>query len=341
MKKTTIALLTAAAMGATSVAVAESTGPDFSGRVDIRFTDVDKVVDSNDETLLRNSGELDATNASSKLAVTGSTDELVGGLTTDYYARLALAESGGADVDYIYVGLNGAFGRLQAGIDDDLAYKFVGAKTDLHRGLNPTGAALYADGNAASFGTEPSLQYHLDTGAFTVAAYVDTADAGNDGLTDDELNVTASEGGFSFEDADGDISAPANQSTGIDHTQLGVHTNVGPLALGAVYSDRDIADYDAEFAIGATLDMGVASLAATFAESTGNNNPYNVAIQAPLTSVLTGTLAYGDNDESGADAATDTTAQIRANLGGGVEINTAYRSGDSGDGFVVGARYSF
>jgi len=306
MKKTTIALLTAAAMGATSVAVAESTGPDFSGRVDIRFTDVDEITDGGEIT---NSGELDATNASSKLAVSGSTDELVGGMSADYYARVALVESGAADVDYAYTGITGDFGRVQAGIDDDLVYKFVGGKTDLYRGVNPVNAAEYSTGYG--FGQEASLQYHLGVENFTFAAYADTG-----------------------EDA-------AELSTGIDRTQFGVHANVGPLDLGLVYADRDIEDYDAEVFVGASLDMGVASLAATFAEDDSNNNPYHVALQAPLTSILTGTLGYGDNDQSGADELTDVTAQIRANLGGGVEINTAYRDGDSGDGFVVGARYSF
>lgn len=339
MKKTTIALLTAAAMGATSVAVAESTGPDFSGRVDIRFTDLDEA--SNDVGVT-NSGELDATNASSKLVVSGSTDELAGGMSADYYARVALAESGNADVDYAYTGITGAFGRVQAGIDDDLVYKFVGAKTDLHRGVGPTGSAAYSTGYG--FGAEPSVQYHLEVENFTFAAYADTgseSDASrleNSDFYVDSVGTTASE--YAYVDSDGDPVTPST-GTGIDRTQFGVHTDVGPLALGAVYADRDVTDYDAEMFFGATLDMGVASLVATFAENSSNNNPYNVAIQAPLTSSLTGTLAYGDNDASGADAVTDTTAQIRANLGGGVEINTAYRSGDSGDGFVVGARYSF
>lgn len=299
MKKMTIALLTAAAMGTSGFAVAQS-GPDFGGRIDFRYTDI-----SDDGS----AGDLD--NASSKFVVSGD-GEGIAGISTFYYTRLGLDEldedDRSAGVDYAYAGAEGAFGRLQAGIDDDLVYKYAGVFTDVFRGVAPTETAYYSDD--FSFGDTDSLQYSIDVNNVSLAAYADTSSA--DG---------------SDEPGDGD---------GLERAQLAASVDLGAATLSAVYSDRDSAD-DEQLVFGAHVDAGIATIGGHVSDDEAGNNPYAVAAVVPLNDVFTATVGYGDDDVDNSDV----TGMIMANLGGGLDVNASYRNGDSDDGFVIGTRYSF
>lgn len=291
MQKTTIALLTAAALGTSGLAAAQMDGPNFSGRVDIRFNDVD-------------GSDLNGSNASSKLAVSGGSDDAIAGLSTFYYGRIALRESTGAatgnDVDYIYTGFEGDFGRVSFGIDDDLVYKYVGAYTDLYRGVGPATDAIYSSGYA--FGEEPSVQYSIDVGNFSAAAYADT---GVDGA---------------------------------NRTQLAASADVGPVSVGAAFADSSDRD-DSEAAIGGSVDAGIASLRATYIDRDNDTKPVHVAAVVPLNNVFTATVGYGDIDNAAGD--TEVNGMLMADLGGGLDLNLSVRDGDTNDGVSAGVRYSF
>ncbi|RZU99437.1 porin [Spiribacter vilamensis] len=306
MNKTTIALLTAAALGTSGLAAAQTDGPNFSGRVDIRFNDVED-------------SQVSGSNASSKLAISGGSDDAIAGLSTFYYARIALLEndnsafnapdeSYGNSIDYAYTGFEGDFGQLSFGIDDDLLYKYVGAYTDLYRGVGPAtgGGGLYA--NVNRFGQDASIQYSIDVQNFSVAAYADTADDGNGGL---------------------------------NRTQLAGSVNLGALDLGVAYSDNDIDNNDDQIALGGSVDVGIASFRATYLDDAEGNNPVHAAAVVPLSDIFTATVGYSVTDNTDDD--NEVNAMLMADLGGGLDLNVSARDSDTDgrDGVSVGARYNF
>ena len=147
MKKTTIALLTAAAMGTSGAVMAADHGPHFAG--DLRVIYNTNAGDETEDALSTNR---------LKLGVSGSRDAMAG-TEAFYFFRLSADQNTEADADepgvevqsdYALIGLRGDFGEVQVGRDDDLVYKFAGARTDLFRGQVPgDGAAgfnTYATG---------------------------------------------------------------------------------------------------------------------------------------------------------------------------------------------------
>ena len=296
MKKMTAALFTAAAMGVSGFAVADehSTGPDFSGQVDFRYLDTDETEVSG--------GAL--SNVLSRLAVSGAGTG-INGLSTGYYARLTLVEGDGSGIDYGFVSLGGSVGTLSVGIDDDLVYKYVGARTDQFRSQGPVGAAVYSAGyieeEGGHFGNTASVQFNGGVDALSFGTYVDTA-----------------------------------EGDGVERVQVAAALDLGMGSIGVAYSDRDSASGQDIF-IGGTLDLDVISFNATFADDEAGNNPYVVTAQAPLSDVFTFTLGYSDTDTG----ETDYNGQLLADLGGGLSSHIGYRTGDSDDGVVVGIRYTF
>ena len=298
MKKTTIALLTAAAMGTSGAVMAANHGPDFSGRIDFSYTN-----ESEDGS----SGSL--SNRSSKLEVSGS-GEGVEGINTFYYARLGLDENGDAGVDYALAGASGAFGSLQAGIDDDLVYKFAGAHTDVYRGLGTVSSAYYSDD--FSFGDTASVQYSLTVDAFTVAAYADTA-----------------------------------KEDGIERYQAAVGFDAGIGQVGLIYSDRDEEGDSSQVVFGGRVDLDMVSLRGHVSDDEDGNNPYAVAAIVPLTDILSLTVGYGDDDEGGSSVAAMLLADLGGGLDVNVgyrntSSGTVDDDGDAvEDAFNIGMRYSF
>lgn len=327
MKKTTIALLTAAAMGTSGAVMAADHSPEFSGRIDFSYTN-----ESEDGS----SGSL--SNRTSKLEVSGS-GEGVEGINTFYYARLGLDENGDAGVDYALAGASGAFGSLQAGIDDDLVYKFAGAHTDVYRGLGPVSSAYYSDD--FSFGDTASVQYSLTVDAFTFAAYADTAGTTkldrNVAVTDDDGNETGK-----FEQEEATVDNP----DGIERYQVAVGFDAGIGQVGLIYSDRDEAGDSSQVVFGGRVDLDMVSLRGHVSDDENGNNPYAVAAIVPLTDILSLTVGYGDDDEGGSSVA----AMLLADLGGGLDVNVGYRNTSSGtvdddgdaveDAFNIGDRKS-
>lgn len=295
MKKMTIALFTAAAMGTGGFAVAQTDGPNVGGRIDMSIVNADGS-DTNIE------------NRSTKFWVSGSA-ELAAGLTGSYYLRVP--NSG----DYAVARLSGDFGTVQIGRDDDIVYKFAGVDTDVFRQVKPVGEAKYGDSQNA-FG-EPHLQYHLSVDNLSFGAYVDTAKI-NTGNRDD-LHDGAEEG--------------------VNTTQFGLQYDYGMGTVSAVYADSkdDAAFANEEVTFGATLDLGVAKLAATYSDDTSGNNPYVLAATIPLTDILSANVAYSDNDQEVTDAA----ASIVANLGGGFDIRLEALNGDSTDTMAINVRQAF
>ena len=180
MKKTTIALLTAAAMGTSGAVMAAGHGPNFSG--DVRFVVDDRTDDGN--TVI--------SNPRTRLNLSGS-GETIEGIETFYFARF-LSDGGDGegptDVtrDYGFFGVSGDFGTAQVGYDDDLVYKFVTATTDVFRGSN-SGALGDGQYSAGYEFYEPSVQYSIDIENFTIGAFADTS--GDDGIERSQFAVGA------------------------------------------------------------------------------------------------------------------------------------------------------
>ena len=299
MKKTTIALLTAAAMGTSGAVMAADHGPHFAG--DLRVVYSTNAGDTREDALSTNR---------LKLQVFGSQDAMAG-TEAFYFFRLSADEDGvqeAVESDYALIGLRGDFGEVQVGRDDDLVYKFAGARTDLFRAHLPGGGAAgnatYATGPAGVLyennGGE-SIQYSVNVDAVTVAGFVDTAESDN-----------------------------------IDTAQLAVGFDFGMGNVAAVYSDRDTGA-QSEFFGAATLSLDVVEISASMGRNEADNNPASLAVSGPLTGNVSYQLGYADDDAGISDA----IGQVIIDLGGGFETFGSYRTGDSDDGFVLGAQYNF
>ena len=272
MKKMTAALFTAAAMGVSGFAVADghSHGPDFSGRVDLRYVDTDDV-------------KANLSNVSSKLNISGAGTG-INGLSTGYFARLSLVEGDGSGIDYGFVSLGGSVGTLSVGIDDDLVYKYVGARTDQFRSQGPVGAAVYS--TDFGFGDTASVQFNGSIDAISYGVYADT-----------------------------------EAENGVDRVQVAAGLDLGMGSIGVVYSDRDSASSEEVF-IGGTLDLDVISFNATFGDDEDGNNPFVVTAQAPLSDVFTFTLGYSDTDTGNTDVNGQLMANLGGGLSSHIGYRT-------------------
>ena len=302
MKKMTIALFTAAAMGTSGFAVAQ-TGPDFSGDIRINNTD------GNTNTL---------TVQRIRLEVSGAGEPTVG-TETFYYLRFAGdreddVSGNGADVrrDYGYIGLRGEMGQISAGFDDDLVYKFAGAQTDVFRSQLPGSGDDLGD-SAAGFTTystghgtfeDPSVQGEVNVGIVTLAGYADTS-----------------------------------EGNGLERVQVAGSIDLSPLTVAAVYSQRDTTPNtnDSEYYLSGGYDAGLFSVGAHVGRTEIDTNPYGFAVSIPVNGNISTAIGYGDNDNGLADA----MGQVIYDLGGGLDVFANYRTGDSEDGLLVGAQYTF
>ena len=297
MKKTTIALLTAAAMGTSGAVMAADHGPTVSGRVDMSIQNLD-------------GEDVRFTDRSTVVGVGGSS-ELAGGLTGGYFIRASYTDTGGVDganltTDYAYFNISGDFGTVQFGRDDDIVYQFAGANTDVWRGLGPVGSAKYGDQTAVDAFRNAHLQYRASVDALSIGAYLDTAAEAEDG------------------------------ENGTNNYQLGVHYDFGMAGASVIFADSDDDAVDeSELTIGATLDAGVASFAALYSDDTNGNNPYVVQASVPLTDILTANVGYGDDDAGTTDVAANIFANLgggfdtsigyrNGDSGDGVQINARY-----------------
>ena len=291
MKKTTIALLTAAAMGTSGAVMAADHGPHFAG--DLRVIYNTNADDETEDALSTNR---------LKLGVFGSQDAMAG---TEAFYFFRLNAEGEVTSDYALIGLRGDFGEVQVGRDDDLVFKFAGDRTDLFRGQFPgDGAAGF---NTSATGTNfrrdegESIQYSVNVDAVTVAGFVDSAASDN-----------------------------------IDTAQLAVGFDFGMGNVAAVYSDRDTGA-QSEFFGAATLSLDVVEISASMGRNEADNNPFSLGVSGPLTGNVSYQLGYADDDAGISDA----IGQVIIDLGGGFETFGSYRTGDSEDGFVLGAQYNF
>jgi len=293
MKKMTIALFTAAAMGGSSLALAADVdGPNPFGRLDVRAVDTD-------------GADVDLTQASYHLGLAGSATGLAGGLDASYYARLN--DSG---LQYGTITFEGGFGALNAGFDDDLVYKFAGVNVDVLRsgGVPNTFSGL-------NFGQDAVVQYMNDFGGSPIMLGVH--------IDDDTGAIDGTAGG-----------------DGIQNTQVGLMFDHGMGNVGVVYSEQDAlanGDSDDEIRVGGSLNLDVATLRLYTGDDADGNMPYTLGASVPLNDVVTLHAFHGDDDVD----TSDTTAELRANLGGGLDVYAGARSGDSDDSMYVGSRWGF
>jgi hypothetical protein len=221
MKKMTIALFTAAAMGTSAFAVADEHGPTISG--DIRFIYNDNNTDTPDTQNQISNNRL-------KLAVSGASDA-GNGNEAFYYFRMS-SKNNDPTVDYKFIGMRGDFGSLQVGNDDDLVYKFAGAHTDLFRGQLPGGSAA---GNA-TYSTDyafydPSVQYSVDINDLTIAAFADTS-------ADDGVERSQAAASYDFGPATV-AGIYSNSDKGGDDLFGSISMDLGVATLGASVGSRE------------------------------------------------------------------------------------------------------
>ena len=223
MKKTTIALLTAAAMGTSGAVMAAGHGPNFSG--DVRFVVDDRTDDGN--TVI--------SNPRTRLNLSGS-GETIEGIETFYFVRFESdgdAETGPIDVnrDYGFFGVSGDFGTAQVGYDDDLVYKFVTSTTDVFRGSSSS--AIGVGQYSADFEFfEPSIQYSIDIENFTIGAFADTS--GDDGIERSQFAVGAD---FGMVGVSGVFSQRSEASN--DEFFVGVTADLDVASVAAHYGETE------------------------------------------------------------------------------------------------------
>ena len=310
MKKTTIALLTAAAMGTSGAVVAANHGPEFSGRVNVDIRNV-----SGEDTEF-------TTGNPDRLEINGGGD-LVGGLTGTYFVRFQADDiddaSQNISTTLVNYTISGDFGAVTVGRDDDLVYKFVGVRTDIpNSNLGGVPAAFKSSDYTES--SDNSLQYQLSVDALTFGAYVDTGAVAT-GIDDGE---------FKFGDA-----------SGFNNYQLGVTYDFGMGSAGLVYSDSDEATVgESELAFGVSATVADVSLAGVYYDDAQGNNPFSLFAGMPLQGGLFAYAAYGDDDV----VRDDFLVGVSADLGGGFVTYVEYQDdldGDGQNGVVLGSQFNF
>ena len=224
MKKMTIALLTAAAMGGSSLALAaDVTDPSIFGRIQYQLTDTD-------------GSDFDGTMNSQHIGASGSASGLLGGLDASYYTRIG-GDSDGTSVEYAYINVGNEAVTAQYGRNDDLVYQFVDIHLDIDR--------AYGGAAAAVFNGADSFRVTSDFGGspVTIGAYAN--DKGDNGINEIQfagsvdLGAVALAAAYSDSDSTGEdeFSFAANVDAGFASVRARVReTDAGtnPIALGAV-----------------------------------------------------------------------------------------------------------
>ena len=288
MKKTTIALLTAAAMGTSGAAMAATHGPEFSGRVNVDFQNV--------------SGE-DAeftTGNADRLEINGGGD-LVGGLTGTYFVRFQAGDVGddvlqNIETTLVNYTISGDFGAVTVGRDDDLVYKFVGVRTDIPY-ANLAGVPASFRSSDYTAGSDNSLQYQLGVEALTVGAYVDTSTAGDNGFDNYQVGATYDFGmasaGLVFSDSDA--------QDGDSELSFGVSTSLADVTLAAVYYEDSNGNNPFSVFAGVPLQGGLFAYAA-YGDDDVDRDDFLVGVSADLGGGFASYVEYqNDLDGDGQD----------------------------------------
>ena len=287
MKKTTIALLTAAAMGTSGAAMAATHGPEFSGRVNVDFQNV--------------SGE-DAeftTGNADRLEINGGGD-LVGGLTGTYFVRFQAGDDDevlqNIETTLVNYTISGDFGAVTVGRDDDLVYKFVGVRTDIPY-ANLAGVPASFRSSDYTAGSDNSLQYQLGVEALTVGAYVDTSTAGDNGFDNYQVGATYDFGmasaGLVFSDSDA--------QDGDSELSFGVSTSLADVTLAAVYYEDSNGNNPFSVFAGVPLQGGLFAYAA-YGDDDVDRDDFLVGVSADLGGGFASYVEYqNDLDGDGQD----------------------------------------
>jgi hypothetical protein len=282
MKKTTIALFTAAAIGGSSMALAaDVTGPSIFGRVDIRAADAD-------------SGNFDIKNGSSKLGFSGGASDLAGGLDASYYIRGAY-DDGGYTPDYYFVNLGNDDVRLIVGHDDDLVYQYTGAHTDVFRGQQ--GGGYYADTSAfgayaTSANFKESAKVKINAGPIQIGGFAET-DA--DGLNRTQVGATGTFGMATF----GVVMSDQEENDNGSEVFFGTAIDAGFTSLRATVADRNTDEMQVALAAVTPISNNV-NLTLGFDEADSNGDNVIAMVLADLGGGLSvyGGGSSGDGDDN-------------------------------------------
>jgi len=276
MKKTTIALLTAAAMGTSGAVMAANHGPSAGGRIDVSVTNLDG----------------DSTNfseSSSRLDVFGST-ELVGGLTGSYFVRAAFGDRAEQlTTNYTHFTVSGDFGRVQFGQADNVVYNFAGVNTDRFRELGSLGGVTSTYGEAG-FSTDAgqAIQAYTTIDMLTLGAYVDTANS--EGI--DNVQVG---GMIDFDMGNIGLVYAEDDASGDSEVVFGASVDLDIVSIGGHYSDKF--DGSNPFAIAATMPLDdMFSLIAGYGDDDDGTSDYNVSLAADLGGGLDARVEYRNGD---------------------------------------------
>ena len=288
MKKTTIALLTAAAMGTSGAAMAATHGPEFSGRVNVDFQNVDG-----------EDAEFTTGNAD-RLEINGGGD-LVGGLTGTYFVRFQAGDVDdevlqNIETTLVNYTISGDFGAVTVGRDDDLVYKFVGVRTDIPY-ANLAGVPASFRSSDYTAGSDNSLQYQLGVEALTVGAYVDTSTAGDNGFDNYQVGATYDFGmasaGLVFSDSDA--------QDGDSELSFGVSTSLADVTLAAVYYEDSNGNNPFSVFAGVPLQGGLFAYAA-YGDDDVDRDDFLVGVSADLGGGFASYVEYqNDLDGDGQD----------------------------------------
>ena len=280
MKKTTIALLTAAAMGTSGAVMAANHGPEISGRVDMSITNFD--------------GEKTSFSDRSTVVGVGGSTELTGGLTGGYFVRGNYTGARTLEADYAFLNVSGDFGTLQFGRDDDIVYKFVTVPTDIFRTLSATGAASFADTTTPV--DDEHIQYHLTVDAFTFGGYVDTS--GVNGGDEDGINNYQIGGMFDYGMGRIAVVYADSDDTGESELYAGATLDLDVVSLAGYIADDSTDNNPYVVTASVPLNGMLTGIAGYGDDDNGTSNSV-VGLVADLGGGLDARIEYasGDGDE--------------------------------------------
>ena len=304
MKKTTIALLTAAAMGTSGAVMAANHGPEFSGRVNLDIRNIE-----GDSTAFTRGLE-------DRFEVSG-TGDLAAGMTGRYFLRLQ--EGDGDNFTKAFYAVSGEFGEVLFGRDDDIVYKFVGVRTDVPfsniRGVEDAFAS-----SDTTDGQDVSLQYQLSVDALTFGAYVDTSDGENvddfeasgDGFNNYQVGV---QGDFGMVSA-GLVYSDSDMVDADSELAFGATLNLDVATLSATVRDDSNGNNPISLFGALPLQNGLTAYAAYGDDDDGSDNA-QFGVSADLGG---GFVTYAEYVTDGVEASDGTT---------------------NNSGFVIGGQFSF
>ena len=280
MKKTTIALLTAAAMGTSGAVMAADHGPTVSGRVDMSIVNL-----SGEETSFGD--------RSTVVGVGGSTD-LVGGLTGSYFVRGNYTVTGNEDnddaetnvnADYASFTVSGDFGSLSFGRADNVVYNFAGAHTDVYRSLGTTASSTYGE---AGFQPGEAIEYYGTFDMLTIGGYVDTAEG--DGIENVQLG-----GLVDFGIGNASLIYAEDDASGGSEVVFGAFVDFDVVSIGGSYTDSF--DGSNPFAVAAIVPLDdMFNVIVGYGDNDDGIEDYNVSVVADLGGGLDARVEYRGGD---------------------------------------------